>query len=285
QRDLGGFHVGRVLPFAKRHTVGPFIFFDHMGPAIFPPGRGMDVRPHPHIGLATVTYLFEGEILHRDSLGTVQMISPGDVNWMVAGRGIVHSERTPDPLRASGFAIHGIQSWVALPRVHEHTAPSFAHHPAATLPLVDRPGARLRIIAGHGFGARSPAKVFSDTLYVDAQMEKGAVLDLPPEHAERAVYVVEGSITINGEPVATATMAVLKPEIVAHLVAASTARLMLLGGAALDGSRLIWWNMVASDQALIDQAKADWKSGPENKWQRRFTLPPDESEFTPLPES
>src|SRR5579871_3723911 len=178
QRDLGGFQVGRVLPFAKRRTVGPFIFFDHMGPAIFPPGQGIDVRPHPHIGLATVTYLFEGEMLHRDSLGSVQKISPGDVNWMVAGRGIVHSERTPDELRAAGYAIHGIQSWVALPRAQAHTSPSFAHHPAASLPMVERPGARLRIIAGHAFGARSPAQVFSDTLYVDARMDDGAVLDL-----------------------------------------------------------------------------------------------------------
>jgi len=285
QRDLGGFTVGRVLPYARRHTVGPFIFFDHMGPATFPAGHGMDVRPHPHIGLATVTYLFDGAILHRDSLGTVQTISPGDVNWMVAGRGIVHSERTPETLRAEGFHIHGIQSWVALPKANEHNAPSFAHHPAATLPLVEKPGVHLRIIAGHGFGAQSPAKVFSDTLYVDARMEKGATLDLPPEHVERAVYVVDGGITLNGESVAPLTMAVLKPEAVARLSATAPTRLMLLGGAPLDGPRLIWWNLVASDQGLIDQAKADWKSGPQDNWNGRFGMPPEENEFIPLPES
>jgi len=266
QRDLGGFHVGRVLPYAKRHTVGPFIFFDH-------------------IGLATVTYLFEGDILHRDSLGTVQVISPGDVNWMVAGRGITHSERTPEKLRASGYAMHGIQSWVALPKVHENTAPSFAHHPAATLPVVEQPGMRLRVIAGHAFGARSPAKVFSDTLYVDAQMEPGATLDLPPEHAERAVYVVEGDVTVDGIRVAPCTMAVLNPEIVVRIAAGTAARLMLVGGAPLDGPRLIWWNMVASEQAMIDQAKVDWKSGPAEEWRGRFILPPQETEFIPLPES
>jgi redox-sensitive bicupin YhaK (pirin superfamily) len=284
QRDLGGFQVGRVLPYVKRRTVGPFIFFDHMGPATFAPGTGIDVRPHPHIGLATVTYLFEGAMMHRDSLGTVQMISPGDVNWMVAGRGIVHSERTPDGSRAAGQAMHGIQSWVALPRAHEATDPTFAHHPMRTLPVVDLPGARLRIIAGHAFGARSPAQVFSETLYVDAQLDKGAVLDLPPEHQERAVYVVEGAITVDGAPVAPCTMAVLKPGGTVRIAAGTSARVMLAGGAPLDGERLIWWNLVASNQAMIDQAKSDWKSGADRQWQGRFSLPPDETEFIPLPE-
>jgi redox-sensitive bicupin YhaK (pirin superfamily) len=283
-RDLGGFVVGRVLPFAKRRTVGPFTFFDHMGPATFAPGQGMDVRPHPHIGLATVTYLFEGQIMHRDSLGTVLAISPGDVNWMVAGRGIVHSERTPDDLRASGFNIHGIQSWVALPREHEETVPSFAHHPAATLPVIERPGVKMRVIAGTAFGAASPAKVFTDTLYVDVQMERSAVIELPPEHEERAVYVVEGEIVINGDQVNAKTMAVLGPNDVARIVAPVPSRIMFVGGAKLKESHLIWWNLVATDQAKIDQAKAEWKSAAADNWQGRFKMPPDENEFIPLPD-
>jgi redox-sensitive bicupin YhaK (pirin superfamily) len=284
QRDLGGFTVGRVLPFPQRRTVGPFIFFDHMGPAVFPPGQGIDVRPHPHIGLATVTYLFEGEMLHRDSLGSVQAIVPGDVNWMVAGRGIVHSERTGDVLRASGQKMHGIQSWVALPQIDEETDPTFAHHPAATLPVVERPGVKLRVIAGHAFGARAPAQVFSDTLYVDAAMDAGASLALPPEHVERAVYVVEGDVTIDGDAVAPATMAVLAPAGTIAITAATPARLMLVGGAPLDGPRLIWWNLVSSRRARIDAAKADWAAGAGRQWRGRFTLPPGETEFIPLPE-
>ncbi len=208
-RDIGGFAVRRVLPAAAKQMVGPFNFFDHMGPARLAPGGGLDVRPHPHIGLATVTYLFDGEILHRDSLGSVQPIRPGDVNWMTAGRGIVHSERTPPELRQAGSGIHGIQTWVALPHASAEVEPSFVHHPAATLPVVERPGATVRVIAGHAFGARSPAAVFGATLYAAAELAPGARLAIDPEHEERGVYVVAGSVTIGGAAVETGQLAVL----------------------------------------------------------------------------
>jgi len=285
RRDIGDFEVGRVLPVAHRRLVGPFIFFDHMGPATFAPGKGLDVRPHPHIGLATVTYLFDGEIMHRDSVGSVQAIRPGDVNWMVAGNGIVHSERTAPELRAKGFKLHGIQSWVALPKAHESTAPRFDHHPAATLPTLEMKGAKLRVIAGAAYGLTSPVAVYSGTLYVDAAMDAGAIIEIPADHDERAVYVAEGAARIAGQDFAEGQMIVLKPGMAATAEALQPSRLMLVGGATLDGPRLIWWNLVASDQTLIDQAKEDWIGGAAADWRGRFTLPPNESEFIPLPSS
>jgi redox-sensitive bicupin YhaK (pirin superfamily) len=204
---------------------------------------------------------------------------------MVAGRGIVHSERTPDNLRASGFSIHGIQSWVALPKAHEETAPSFAHHPKATLPVVERPGVHMRVIAGTAFGAQAPAKVFTDTLYVDVHMERSANLDLPPEHEERAVYVIEGGVVIDGDEVSPNTMAVLKPDATVRIAAPGPSHIMLVGGAALTDPHLIWWNLVATDQAHIDRGKSDWKSAAGENWQGRFKMPPEENEFIPLPEN
>lgn len=276
-RDIGEFSVRRVLPAFPRQMVGPFIFFDHMGPEAFAPGRGMDVRPHPHIGLATVTYLFEGEILHRDSLGFVQPIRPGDVNWMTAGRGIVHSERTPAALRAGGSRIHGIQTWVALPRAHEETEPAFVHYPAPMLPVVDLPGAKVRVIAGHALGARSPVAVFTDTLYAAAELQSGAMLRLPAEHEERAVYLVAGSVAVGDTALAPGEMAILVPGGEVAIRAAGRSTVMLAGGAPMDGPRFIWWNFVASTKERIERAKADWRD-------ERFAPVPGESERIPLPE-
>jgi len=252
-RDLGGFSVRRVLPAPGMQTVGPFIFFDHMGPATFAPGEGVDVRPHPHIGLATVTYLFAGAFMHRDSLGTAQLIRPGDVNWMVAGRGITHSERTPPEAREApgGAAIHGIQTWIALPREREETMPSFEHHPAATLPEVREGGATLRLIAGAAFGQCAPTSVFSPMFYVAAEFEAGAETWLPDDYAERAAYVVEGEIEAAGERHTVGEMVVFGPGESASVRAAGSARVMLLGGAALDGPRQIWWNFVSSSAERI----------------------------------
>ncbi len=277
-RDLGGFIVRRTLPTTLRRHVGPFVFFDHMGPVDLPPGGGIDVRPHPHIALATVTYLFDGEIVHRDSLGSAQAIVPGDVNWMVAGRGIVHSERTAPARRRAGASLHGIQAWVALPTSEEERAPSFEHHAASAVPLVERPGAELRVIAGEAFGARSPVTVLSPTLYVDARLRAGAELALPSEHAQRAAYVVAGSVVCDGAPFASGAMLVFREGATARVAAVGDARVMLLGGAPLDGERHIWWNFVASSQDRIERAKADWKAG-------RFPkVPGDDVEFIPLPE-
>jgi hypothetical protein len=274
--DLGGFEVRRVLPAAGRQMVGPFIFFDHIGPAEFAPGRGIDVRPHPHICLATVTYLFEGEIVHRDSLKFVQPIRPGDVNWMTAGRGIVHSERTGDELRRSGSRIHGIQTWVALPRAAEETAPAFFHHPAASLPQLQAPGLTARVIAGTAFGERSPVETFSPTLYVDLQMSADATLEIPREHPERALYIAAGRIGLDGGQFAPGSMVVLEPDASVNVRALTEARLLLLGGAPLEGRRYIWWNFVASSRERIEQAKNDWV-------QMRFGKVPGETEFIPLP--
>jgi redox-sensitive bicupin YhaK (pirin superfamily) len=276
-RDIGGFAVRRTLPAWPKQTVGPFIFFDHMGPAALAPGEGLDVRPHPHIGLATVTYLFEGEILHRDSVRSVQPVRPGDVNWMTAGRGIVHSERTPHYLRAAGARVHGIQTWVALPRAHEEAAPSFAHHPAAALPVLDLPGATVRVIAGSALGARSPVEVFSGTLYACADLAGGASLVVPPEHEERAVYLVEGNATVGGAALERGQMAVLAPGGDVAIHARETSTVMLVGGAKLDGARFIWWNFVSSSRERIEQAKADWRED-------RFAAVPGETERIPLPE-
>ena len=257
-RDLGGFSVRRVLPYGGGRMVGPFIFLDHMGPIEMPPGEGMDVRPHPHIGLATVTYLFEGEILHRDSAGFVQTIRPGDVNWMTAGRGIVHSERSTSAARAAGVKIHGLQSWVALPQGFEETDPAFRHHPASTLPVITQPGARLTLIAGRAFGKVSPASVYSPLFYIDARLEAGAVLDLPADFPERAAYVVTGSVRIGGETHAEGILVLLAQGEVARIEAAEDSRLALLGGKPLEGQRHIWWNFVSSSQDRIEQAKRDW---------------------------
>lgn len=278
KRDLGGFFVRRVLPDARRRMVGPFIFYDHIGPAEFAPGEGINVRPHPHICLATVTYLFEGEIFHRDSLGNAQSISPHAVNWMTAGRGIVHSERTRPELKATGQRLHGIQSWVALPKKFEEVAPSFHHHAADTLPVIEADGLRLRIIAGFAFGEHSPVATCSDTLYVDARFDAGTSLQLDTEHEDRAVHVCEGSVTVAGQTLEAGSMAVLHEGKKVTIEAEQPARLMLLGGDRLDGERFIWWNFVASSEARIAQAQADWAEG-------RFPkVPGDEQEFIPLPD-
>lgn len=275
-RDIG-VPVRRILPAPGQRMVGPFIFLDHMGPVSMPPGRGMDVRPHPHIGLATVTYLFEGEIEHRDSLGVVQTIRPGDVNWMVAGRGIAHSERTGADLRKRGFPLNGIQSWVALPRAHEETAPSFRHHPKASLPARAADGVSFRLIAGTLAGLNAPVAVFSPTFYADLAMEGGAEFTLAPEHAERAAYVADGEIEACGDVVAAGTLAVFAEGGTITLRARTPSRVMILGGAPMDGERLIWWNFVASAAERIERAKADWRAG-------RFAMVPGDPEFIPLPD-
>jgi redox-sensitive bicupin YhaK (pirin superfamily) len=276
-RDIGGLAVRRVLPVAARRRVGPFIFFDHMGPVDFPPGAGIDVPPHPHIGLATVTYLFAGAIVHRDSLGAVQTIRPGDVNWMIAGRGIVHSERTADADRADGAHAHGIQSWVALPTEDEEAEPAFRHHPAETLPRFEQDGVAMRLIAGTAYGERAPVDTYSEMFYVDAELAARAWVAPPAEHEERAVYVVDGAVTLGGERLTTAHMAVLEPGGDPVIRAETAARVMMLGGARLRGERFMWWNFVSSSKARLEQAKDDWAGG-------RFEPVPGETEFTPLPD-
>jgi redox-sensitive bicupin YhaK (pirin superfamily) len=287
ERDLGGFVVRRVLPLQGRQMVGPFIFFDHLGPTQFEPGHGLDVRPHPHIALATVTYLFAGSLEHRDSLGTVREIRPGDVNWMTAGRGIAHSERTPQPARARGEKIHGIQSWVALPDGQEEVEPSFAHYPASALPQRSRDGIDMSIIAGHAFGLRSPVATLWPTLYVHARFAPGAMLEVPPEHAERAVYVVQGELAVGEVKITEGQLAVIAPGTNTTLrappgVGAPGAGApgetcaMLLGGERFATPRYIWWNFVASSQQRIELAKERWAN-------RQFPPVPGESEFIPLP--
>ena len=276
-RDLGGFTVGRILPSAVRRLVGPFIFFDHMGPTEFAPDHGIDVRPHPHIGLATVTYLFEGEIVHRDSLGSHQPIRPGDVNWMTAGRGIVHSERTSAESRRTRSRVNGLQLWVALPLTHEETEPEFHHHEAMTLPQLEVAGARVRLLAGRAYGEKSPVRTFSPLFYVDVGMPAGGVLPVPTEHEERAAYVVDGAITCGNEPAERGRMLVFATGVDVALRATTDTRIVLLGGAPMDGERHIWWNFVSSSKARIEQAKRDWKEG-------RFPkVPGDDLEFIPLP--
>jgi redox-sensitive bicupin YhaK (pirin superfamily) len=259
-RDLGGFHVRRLLPALARRLVGPFIFFDHMGPAVFTPSSGIDVRPHPHIGLATITYLFEGAILHRDSLGSERVIRPGDVNWMLAGRGIAHSERTPHEERERGGKLHGLQTWVALPLAAEEDEPRFDHHPHSELPVIERGGAKLVVIAGTAYGERAPVRVLSPTLYVHARLEPGASLDVTDEHEERAVYVSAGAARFEGELLREGTMLVLDPGARVAVQAAEThADVILIGGAPLDGARHIFWNFVASSKERIERAKREWK--------------------------
>jgi len=276
KRDLGGFEVRRILPYGGGRMVGPFIFLDHMGPVSFPAGHGIDVRPHPHVCLATVTYLFEGEIEHRDSLGVVQTIRPGDVNWMTAGSGIVHSERTGAQLRAAGHKLHGLQSWVALPRSDEETDPAFHHFSVSQLPLQETGGVGMRLIAGEAYGLRSPVHVFSGMFYVDAICNAGAMLELPLEHAERAAYVVEGSIELEGRAFAEGTLLVFTKGEAVKLRAKTPSRIALLGGAPLESTRHIWWNFVASTPERIEQAKRDWADG-------KFAKVPGDNEFIPLP--
>jgi len=276
-KDIGGFEVRRLLPGHPHKMVGPFIFFDHMGPARLAPDAGVDVRPHPHIGLATVTYLFEGALMHRDSLGTVQRIEPGAVNWMTAGHGIVHSERSPDSDRPAGPRLHGIQTWVALPKAHEHAEPAFSHHPKDTIPLITLPGAYLHLIAGTAFGRTSPTPTYSPMFYLAAELEAGAAFELPLEHEERGVYVVSGDAEVSDTPLPARHLAVVPPAAPVRVCARTPARLMLIGGTAMDGDRHIWWNFVASARELIDAAAERWKSG-------GFPPVPGETEFIPLPE-
>jgi redox-sensitive bicupin YhaK (pirin superfamily) len=276
--DLGGFTVRRALPHVNRRMVGPFIFFDHFGPAVFDAGKGIDVRPHPHIGLATVTFLFDGEIVHRDSLGTAVPIRPGAVNWMTAGRGIVHSERTAPDHRAGGERLHGLQCWVALPAGDEEIDPSFAHHDQAELPIIAADGKSVRIVVGDLYGKRSPVPTLSDTIFADATFSPGAVLPIDADTEERAIYVVAGEIDIAGDHFAAGRLLILRPGDRITVTALSEARIVLVGGAAMDGPRHIWWNFVSSRKERIEQAKADWKA-------KRFDIVPgDETEFIPLPE-
>jgi redox-sensitive bicupin YhaK (pirin superfamily) len=275
-RDIGNFTVARVLPAPARRIVGPFVFFDHMGATTLAPGSPMDVRPHPHIGLSTVTYLFEGEIFHRDSLGSAQAIRPGAINWMTAGRGIVHSERSPEDVRAKGGPLHGLQLWVAMPSRVEEAEPSFSHHPATTLPgLVDR-GVRVRVLAGSAYGVTAPIPVASPLFYVEALLETGMRLEMPREHEERAVYLVSGEVRCGSATVRASTMAVLRPRVATVLEATMPTHLVMIGGAPLDGPRYIWWNFVSSSKERIEQAAEDWKAGLFAK------VPGDEVEFIPL---
>jgi redox-sensitive bicupin YhaK (pirin superfamily) len=277
--DLGdGFFVTRLLPQIARRSIGPFVFFDYFGPVDFAPGKGIDVRPHPHIGLATVTYLFEGSQMHRDTLGSVQEIKPGDVNWMTAGRGIAHSERTDDAVRAAGHRMHGIQSWVGLPLADEEAPPEFHHVGVADLPEKDEGGVTLRLIAGSAFGLTSPVKTFSPIFYADARFAPGGALHYSAEHEERAFLVIEGEVqTGDIEVHGPGAMLALEKDEEVTLYAASPARVMLLGGAKLEGERHIWWNFVSSSKDRIERAKQEWKDG-------KFGLiPGDDKEFIPLP--
>lgn len=277
--DLGGFFVRRALPTAKRRLVGPFIFFDRMGPAILKADEALDVRPHPHIGLSTVTYLFDGEIRHLDSLGTEKIIRPGDLNLMTAGRGIVHSERTPDNLRGHPLAMSGLQTWLALPDGKEDMDPAFAHTQQNVMPVIDADGASGRLIIGSFEGLVSPVKVFSDTLYVDLQLQAGSNFPFGAEHEERAVYILSGELLVAGDRFAADQLLVFRPGDAITLVAGEKGcHLMLFGGAALGSKRYIWWNFVSSSKERIEQAKEEWRTG-------RFDIVPgDEEEFIPLPE-
>ena len=278
-RDLGGFEVRRALPSAQRQMVGPFIFFDQFGPVVMQSGQGIDVRPHPHIGLSTVTWLFDGSIFHRDSLGSEQAIAPGELNWMTAGKGIVHSERTAAGERARERKIFGIQSWVALPKAHEETTPTFDHVAMERLPVIADKGISARIVAGSLYGASSPVKTHSELFYADVQLQAGAALPLPVEHEERGVYVAEGEIEIAGQVFAAARLLVFRPGDAITIRAKTQARVMLLGGEPMEGPRHVWWNFVSSSKDRIEAAKDDWK-------QARFAIVPgDEKDFIPLPET
>lgn len=277
EQDIDGLGIKRLLPAAARRAVGPFVFLDHMGPTDFAPGAGIDVRPHPHIGLATATYLFDGAILHRDSLGTVQEIHPGDVNWMTAGRGIAHSERTPPALRIDGARLHGLQFWVALPQSAEQTAPAFQHVPGASLPRLNGQGYVLTLIAGRGWGLESPVQVHSPLFYADVHFSAAGCFPVPAEHGERALYVIEGSATLAGDTLMPGQVYVLESGTPAVVETTGPTRFVVFGGAPLDGPRRLWWNFVATDSALIEQAKQAWAEG-------CFPPVPGETEFIPLPE-
>ena len=275
ERDLGEFTVRRVLPAARRRAVGPFVFFDHMGPAVFPPGKGIAVRPHPHIGIATITYLFEGQIMHRDSLGVTQAIEAGAVNLMTAGRGIVHSERAGDDLDTTS-KLHGIQSWIALPDDKEEIEPAFEHIPASELPEFEQDDCTIRVIMGECLGKKSPVPTYSETLYLDVVMQEDGSLALPGEWAEFAVYVVEGSVSIDGETFDSGAMAIAESRGTLSVSANAQSRVMVIGGDSV-GERHIYWNFVHSSEARIEQAKEDWREG-------RFEMVPGDAEFIPLPD-
>ncbi|MEX1108042.1 MAG: pirin family protein [Dongiaceae bacterium] len=277
-RDIGGFEVRRALPAIERRMVGPFVFFDEMGPATLAAGSGLDVRPHPHIGLATVTWLTDGEILHRDTLGSIQPIRPGELNWMTAGRGIAHSERSPEAARRAPQRVAGLQAWVALPKQHEETAPTFTHYGAPALPVVEADGAKLVLIAGHGWGARSPVTVFSDTIYAEVTLAPGAQLPIGAEHEERAIYILSGHMRIAGDDFAGGRLLVLRPADAITVSSETGARFMVLGGETMDGPRHLWWNFVSSSKERIEQAKADWQQG-------KFGKVVNDDEFIPLPEN
>ena len=276
ERDIGDFTVRRVLPYAKRRMVGPFIFVDQMGPTLLPAGKGLDVRPHPHIGLATVTYLFGGSILHRDSLGEVQLITPGAVNLMTAGRGIVHSERSGPEARKGEERVYGMQIWIALPAEQEETAPAFAHTPAEGLPAIDAEGKRVRVIAGSLYGETSPVETYSPLVYAEADLAPGAVLPIDPDQKERALYLLQGAVELDGTRCEPGRLLLLKAGSAPSLRALEAARVLIFGGAPL-GERHIWWNFVSSRRERIEQAKADWREG-------RFPAVPGETEFIPLPD-
>ncbi len=274
-RDMGGFNVRRVLPDTDQPMVGPFVFFDHMGPVDFEPGQGVDVRPHPHINLATVTYLFAGELKHCDSLGTSQIIRPGDVNWMTAGSGIVHSERTPDTVRNVSHELHGIQSWVALPVDQEEMAPEFTHYQGEHLPVVTRDGALIKLIAGKAFGAESPVATFGELFYADVRLVAGHDLRMPDSYEERAFYLVEGTGVVRGVKFREGSLIVIEPDDPCEIHALTDCHMMLLGGAPFQ-YRYIWWNFVSSREKRIQQAKDDWAND-------RFPPVPGETDRIPLP--
>lgn len=283
-RDLGGFEVRRALPSAARQMVGPFIFFDQMGPAEFLTGQGIDVRPHPHIGLATVTYLLKGRMHHRDSLGTDQWITPGEVNLMTAGHGITHSERTDGPMRAAPHAMFGLQTWLALPLAAEDSAPAFHNAPETALPVLEGKGKTVRLILGQAWGAQAPVPTASETFYADATLAAGAALPLPDNHEDRGIYVLAGSVISGGVEHAAGRMLVFRPgDALSVRAGVQGARLMLLGGATMEGPRHIWWNFVASSRERIEAAKEAWRAG---DWAHgRFRLPPgDDGEFIPAPD-
>ncbi len=275
-QDLGGLVIRRLIPQASQRAIGPFVFLDHIGPAAFDPGTGLDVRPHPHIGLATVTWLFEGAIKHRDSLGSRQVIRPGDVNWMTAGCGIVHSERTPAPEREAGHRLHGVQTWLALPLEHEEAAPGFEHWPADRLPRIDTDGAQITVIAGEAFGRRAPTTVFGPTLYCALQLAPGGRVVVAPEYPERAVYTAQGSLRIDGQVLPAQTLAVLPPDTHCMIETSEGAQAMLLGGAPLDAPRFMSWNFVSSRKERIEQAERDWTA-------QRLGHIPGENDWIPLP--
>jgi len=283
-RDLGGFEVRRALPAPKRQMVGPFIFFDQAGPAELLTGQGVDVRPHPHIGLGTVTYLFRGDFHHRDSTGADQIIRPGELNWMIAGRGVTHSERTTVAARSGPNSLFGIQTWVALPESHEDMAPVFEHHGKEALQTIEDNGVSVRLILGNAYGKRAPATMLSETFYADVTLETGSRLPMPDDHEDRGIYIVEGTISIAGQEYDAPQMMVFRPGDKITVAAGERgARLMILGGATLAGPRYIWWNFVASSQERIEAAKAEWRA--ENWGKGRFDLPVDDrDEHIPLPE-